>query len=90
MIYNSEPREGLYIYIYIIYILYIWQRILCKRFSSVNMLKCLNNLWIQNQRLILILPNRHRTRLPGGGSLEKTQDYQVGLRLAFESGSKGC
>jgi hypothetical protein len=54
------------------------------------MLKRLNNLWIQNQRLILIPPNRHRTRLPGGGSLEKTQDYQVGLRLAFDSGSKGC
>jgi hypothetical protein len=49
----------------------IWQRILCKRFSCVNMLKRLNNLWIQNQRLILIPPNRHRTRLPGGGSLEK-------------------
>jgi hypothetical protein len=35
----------------------IWQRILCKRFSCVNMLKRLNNLWIQNQRLILIPPD---------------------------------
>jgi hypothetical protein len=35
--------------------LYIYRQcILCKRFSCVNMLKRLNNLRIQNQRLILI------------------------------------